>query len=84
MLQKLQGSDPNTKHCLFGLDADLILLSLACHEPHFCLLRAVVSFNTMNRGQQSRDVLQMKVSAFQLLHVGCVSATSAVSFTNGA
>ncbi|KAH9003127.1 exonuclease II [Lactarius hatsudake] len=58
--------NPNVRHCLYGLDADLIMLGLLSHDPHFCLLREEVKFGPAARKKNNTGPESIN---FYLLHL---------------
>eukprot|EP00736_Rhodelphis_marinus_P006971 Rmarinus@m.18120 len=61
------GYQPNVRHCLYGLDADLIMLGLVSHEPHFSILRETIRFG---HGRQTFTAQKVNHKGdFQLLSI---------------
>ncbi|KAI9760654.1 MAG: hypothetical protein M4579_001518 [Chaenotheca gracillima] len=59
------GYDANVRHCLYGLDADLVMLGLLSHDPHFCLLREEVTFGR----QSQKKAKELEHQNFYLMHL---------------
>ncbi|CCH62213.1 hypothetical protein TBLA_0G02750 [Henningerozyma blattae CBS 6284] len=76
-IRSQEGYNPNTRHCIYGLDADLIILGLSTHAPHFALLREEVKF-----GRRSGQTPALENQNFFLLHLSLLREYLELEFEN--
>lgn len=63
----LPGYGSDVRHCMYGSDADLMLLGLMTHEPHFTLVREVVVWGSHHASKVQAK--QIQEQQWQLVHL---------------
>ncbi|GMF56021.1 unnamed protein product [Phytophthora fragariaefolia] len=58
--------EANMRHCMYGSDADLMLLGLMTHEPHFTLVRETVVWGNQHRKVAAKQIEEQQ---WQLVHL---------------
>lgn len=62
----MPGYGANVRHCMYGSDADLMLLGIMTHEPHFTLVRETVVWGSH---KQTVARKQIEEQQWQLVHL---------------
>ncbi|KAK1935585.1 5'-3' exoribonuclease 1 [Phytophthora citrophthora] len=58
--------EANIRHCMYGSDADLMLLGLMTHEPHFTLVRETVVWGNNHKKVAAKQIEEQQ---WQLVHL---------------
>lgn len=61
--------DPQVWHCMYGLDADLMMLGLVAHTPHFTLIREKMKFAKSRRRVPEMTGTDRDADEFELLEI---------------
>ncbi len=81
--KKTNAYSPEIRHCMYGLDADLMMLGLVAHAPHFTLLREKMKFTKSGRKTPEMKGTSSDADEFQLLEISMLRDMLYLEFKRG-